>query len=115
MATQTTEKPVQETMDATRHYVQEATNITRHNMEHNMNMGRRMADLWVATVEANLKAAFELQNAAMTAGRTLMGTTGYDNHTYYDQWTDMVRQAQRATMDAWNYGKRLSENFEPPK
>jgi hypothetical protein len=115
MATKTAENPVHETVEASRHFMQEATTIARQTAERNMTMSRQLADIWAASVEATLKAAFELQNAAMTASRPLFENMGSPNQTAFDQWTDMVHRAQQATMDAWQYGKRFGEQFQPPK
>jgi hypothetical protein len=77
-------------------------------------MNRQLANLWVAGAEANLKAAFELQNAAIAAGHSLFEATG-TNPAFYEQWTTMVRQAQQATLEAWQASKRIGEQFDITK
>jgi len=64
MTKHTPETPVHDGVVATRHYMQETTTIARTTAEQNMHITRQFADLWATSVEANMKAAFELQNAA---------------------------------------------------
>ena len=111
----TTETPVHDSVEAARHFMQEATTITRETMDSNLRTGRQFAEIWTASVEANMKAAFELQNAAIAASRSLIEATGTHPPTFFQQWTDMVHQAQQATLDAWKAGKRVSEQFQGPK
>lgn len=114
MTKQVPETIVIDGVEVSRRFVQEATTVGRQTAEYNMNMSRQMAELWTASVEANLKAAFELQNAAIAASRSLITATG-GNQTVIQQWTDMVQQAQKATLEAWQAGKRLGEQFQSPK
>jgi len=114
MTTQTPDTTLTEGVAAAHRFAEQATTAARQAAEHNMNMSRQMAELWTASVEANLKAAFELQNAAITASRSLITATG-GNQTIFQQWTDMVQQAQKATLEAWQAGKRLGEQFQSPK
>ena len=115
MTKRTPETPIHDGVETTRHFMQETTNIARATAEQNMHMSRQFADLWTTSVEANMKAAFELQNAAIAAGRSLIATTGTPPPTFFQQWTDMVQQAQQATLDAWKVGKRVGEQFQSPK
>jgi hypothetical protein len=112
MTKPTTETPIHDTVEATRHFVQEATTIARQTTEHNMQMSQQLAEIWTTSVEANMKAAFDLQNAAIAASRSLMEATGSQSPTFFQQWTDMVHQAQQATLDAWKAGKRVGEQFQ---
>lgn len=114
MTKQMPETIVIDGVEVSRRFVQEATTMGRQTAEYNMNMSRQMAELWTASVEANLKAAFELQNAAIAASRSLITATG-GNQTIIQQWTDMVQQAQKATLEAWQAGKRLGEQFQSSK
>ena len=115
MTKRTPETPVHDGVEATRHLMQDTTTIVRNTAEQNMHMTRQFADLWTTSVEANMKAAFELQNAAIAASRSLIEATGTQPPTFFQQWTDMVHQAQQATLDAWKAGKRVGEHFQYPK
>jgi hypothetical protein len=112
MTKPTAETPIHDTVEATRHFVQEAATITRQATENNIQMTQQLAEIWTTSVEANMKAAFELQNAAIAASRSLMEATGSHPPTFFQQWTDMVHQAQQATLDAWKAGKRVGEQFQ---
>src|SRR4051812_32178011 len=107
MIKQTPETPVHDGIEATRHFMQETTTIARTTAEQNMHITRQFADLWTTSVEANMKAAFEMQNAAIAASRSLIEATGNPPPTFFQQWTDMVHQSQKATLDAWKAGKRV--------
>jgi hypothetical protein len=112
MTKPTTETPIHDGVEVTRQFVQEATTIARQTTERNIQMGQQLAEIWTTSVEANMKAAFELQNAAIAASRSLMEATGTHPPTFFQQWTDMVHQAQQATLDAWKAGKRVGEQFQ---
>jgi hypothetical protein len=101
-------------IEMTRRYATEATNVARQTAERGLTFNRQLVTLWAAGAEANLKAAFELQNAAMAAGQSLFAATG-TNPAFYEQWTTMVRQAQQATLEAWQASKRLGEQFDITK
>ena len=115
MTKQVPETSVADSVAASRRFVEEASTIGRQTAEYNMNMSRQLATIWTASVEANLKAAFDLQNAAVVAGRSLITATGGSNQTTLQQWADMVQQAQQATLEAWQVGKRLGEQFQDTK
>ncbi len=115
MTKPTTEAPIHDGVEATHHFVQEATTVARQATERNLHTTQQLAEIWTTSVEANMKAAFELQNAAIAASRSLMEVTGGVPPTFFQQWTDMVHQAQQATLDAWKAGKRVSEQFQNTK
>jgi hypothetical protein len=106
---------MRDSVEATRHFMQEATTITRETAESNIHASQQLANIWTTSVEANMKAAFELQNAAIATSRSLIEATGSHPPTFFQQWTDMVQQAQKATLDAWKIGKRVGEQFQNTK
>jgi hypothetical protein len=106
--------PVIEGVEMSRRYVEEATSMARQTAERSLALNRQLLNLWVAGAEANLKAAFELQNAAISTGQSLFAATG-TNPAFYEQWSAMVRQAQQATLEAWQASKRIGEQFDISK
>jgi hypothetical protein len=106
--------PVINGVEMTRRFAEEATSMARQTAERGLAVNRQLLNLWVAGTEANLKAAFELQNAALAAGNSLFAATGA-NPAFYEQWTTIVRQAQQATMDAWQASKRFGEQLDMKK
>ena len=86
---------------------------TCRGVEQSYALSKQILDAWATGAEATLKASFDLQNAAIAAGRTLMGPADSPNQALYTQWNDAVRLAQQATLDALNATRRLTGQFEP--
>jgi len=65
-------------------------------------LGRDLLDTWSTQSEAALKAAFDAQNAAIDAGLGLfdLGTKG--NRQAVEQFSELVKQTQRATLESWH-------------
>jgi hypothetical protein len=72
---------------------------------------RQVVDAWEMSTEATLKATFELQNAMITAGQKLIETPANGNVKFMQQWADVVHQAQKATLDAWEISKQAAEKM----
>ena len=90
-----------------------AREATRQGVEQSYTISRQVLDAWTTSTEATLKASFDLQNAAIAAGRSLLGPADNYNQALYKQWADTVGLAQKATLDALNATKRLTNQFEP--
>ncbi len=56
---------------------------------------RRLADAWIVGFEAALQSAFDLQNATLVAGRSLL-----------EHWETAVEQGQQAVLDAVHHRLR---------
>jgi hypothetical protein len=59
--------------------------------------------------------SFDLQNAVITAGRSLIGPGDNPNQTLYKQWADAVQMAQQTTLDALEATRRLTRQIAPEK
>jgi len=103
-----------ETGEAARRLAEETTAAALQTAERSMAMSRQFVEVWVASTEATLKVAFDLQNTAIAAGRSLIEATGNSNQVVFQQWMDMVRQAQTATLSAWQASQRIGEQFQAP-
>lgn len=114
MAKTTTENPIFESMEAPRRFVEQTMAATRQTTERGIGMTRQLTNIWVAGAESGLKATIDLQNSTIATGRSLVEATGI-NPSLYDQWAKLVHQAQQITLDAWQNGKRISEEFQAPK
>jgi hypothetical protein len=86
---------------------------TRQGIEQSYTLNKKMLDAWTTSTEATLKASFDLQNAAIAAGKSLMEPADNYYVALYNQWADTVRVAQKATSDALNATRRLTEQFGP--
>ena len=78
--------------------------------------GRDLLSTWSTQSEAALKAAFDAQNAAIEAGLGLfdMGVKG--NRQAVEQFSDLVKRTQQATLESWQTAvKAAAKATEPPK
>jgi hypothetical protein len=64
-------------------------------------LSRDLLSTWSIQSESVLKTAFDAQNAAMDAGLSLfdMGVKG--NRQAVEQFSDLVKRTQKATMESW--------------
>jgi hypothetical protein len=62
----------------------------------------RLADAWVLGFEAALQSAFQVQNASLVAGRSLL-----------EQWETAVEQGQQAVLDAVRHRLRPPTTRSP--
>jgi hypothetical protein len=85
----------------------------RQGVEQSYALSKQVLDAWTTSTEAALKASFDLQNAAIEAGQAIIGPAGSPNQALYRQWTDTVRLAQQATLDALDATRRLTKYFAP--
>jgi len=97
--------------ETARRFTENAADATRLGAEQGLRINRQMIDAWATNTEATLKATFELQNAAIAAGRTVLEATGTGNMAYMEQWADVVRRAQQATLDAWQVNKQAAKKL----
>jgi hypothetical protein len=72
---------------------------------------RKLFDAWASGMEASLRAAFEVQNAALSTGRALMDASTESSRTVVQQWTEATREAQQATLDVWQAGFRAAMHY----
>ena len=76
--------------------------------------GRDILSTWSTQSEAALKTAFDAQNAAIEAGLSLfdMGVKG--NRQAVEQFTDLVKRTQQATIESWHTAaKAAAKSTEP--
>lgn len=115
MVKQSTPNTTFATIDASRRLAEETTAAARKTAERGMTMSRNFVEAWAASAEITLKASFDLQNAAINAGNSLIETMDGNTKATFQQWTDMVHQAQQATLDAWHASQRIGEQFRAGK
>src|SRR5262249_41532770 len=100
--------------DTARRFTENASEAARYSAEQGTRINRQVLDAWTANTEATLKATFELQNAAIAAGRAMIEATGAGNMAFIQQWADVVLQAQQTTLDAWKMSKQDAEKLGTP-
>jgi len=64
-------------------------------------LGRDLLDTWSTQSEAALKAAFDAQNAAIDAGLGLFDLGVKGNRQAVEQFSELVKRTQRATLESW--------------
>jgi hypothetical protein len=88
---------------------------TRQGVEQASALSKQLLDTWATSMEATLKMSFDLQNAVINAGRSLIGPEGTTNQALYYQWADAVQVAQQTTLNALDATRRLSGQLSPEK
>jgi len=79
-------------------------------------LGRDLLGTWSTQSEAAMTAAFEAQNAAMEAGLGLFDLTVKGNRQAVEQFAELVKRTQRATLESWQAAvKAAATATEPAK
>jgi len=105
----TTTENARKTVEAVNEAARTNADASRRTAEEGLKAGRQIFDAWLSSTEAALKATFELQNVAINTGLSLFETVGNGNRGAYQQWVDVVRQSQQVALEAWQAGKRATE------
>ena len=92
-------------IEAARTYVGETSTLSRD-----------LLATWSTQSEGALKAAFDAQNAAIDAGLGLFDLGVKGNREAVQQFSTLVKQTQKATMDSWQTAvKAAAKVTEPAK
>jgi hypothetical protein len=121
-ATETTRPPVTDpvneavraTVEASRrtiHNTQEAARFSRDLLEQSSGANRKLFAAYTTGMTAGLNATFALQNAALSAGVSLLETAASSNRELAKQFTATAQQAQQATMEAWQAGTHAADTW----
>jgi hypothetical protein len=65
---------------------------------------RKLFSAYTQGVEAALKGGFEVQNAIFAAGQSVFDASTNSSRNVVQQWTEIAREAQQATLDMWQAG-----------
>ena len=65
---------------------------------------RKLFEAYAQGVEAALKGGFEVQNAVFAAGQSVLDASTNSSRDVLQQWTEIAREAQQATLDMWQAG-----------
>src|SRR5664279_207218 len=105
---------VRATAEASRRTVrssQEAVRLSRDMFEASNEAGRKLFLASTAAVTAGMKAAFDLQNMALAARLQMVDGANASYKELAKQVSDTTRQAQEATLEAWQAGISASEKL----
>ena len=92
-ASRRTLQSAQDVMQTTRAYLAESTEANR-----------KLFEAYAQGVEAALKGGFEVQNAVFAAGQSVLDASTTSSRNVVQQWTEIAREAQQATLDLWQAG-----------
>ncbi len=109
---------VRATVEASRRTIQstqDATRLTRDLLDQSTEVSRKLYGAYTTGLTAGIKAAFEVQNAALSAGLTLLDTAAASNRQAAQQLAETARQAQQATLDAWQAGIHATDKLAAGK
>ena len=84
-----------------------AVDAARSYFDQTVDLNRQLFGVWSAGMEGGLKAAFDLQNAAMTSGLTLFDNAASINKDAIQRFAEVNRQAQQSTLKAYQAGARV--------
>jgi hypothetical protein len=92
-ASRRTLQGAQDVMQTTRAYLAESTEANR-----------KLFQAYAQGGEAALKGGFEVQNAVFAAGQSVLDASTTSSRNVLQQWTEIAREAQQATLDLWQAG-----------
>jgi hypothetical protein len=101
---ETVNEAVRATSEASRRTLQSAQDTmrtTRAYLEESTEANRKLFNAYAQGVEAALKGGFEVQNAVLAAGMSFLDASTNSSRNVVQQWTEVTRQAQQATLEAW--------------
>jgi hypothetical protein len=90
-----------------------AAEAGRAYLEEMSDVNRKLFSAWASGAEATLKATLEAQNAALTAGLSLLNSAGSHSQAAGEQLADVARQAQQAALEAFQATVRAAEDAMP--
>jgi hypothetical protein len=73
-------------------------------LEESIEANRKLFKAYAQGIEAALRGGFEVQNAALAAGMSFLDASTNSSRNVAQQWTEVAREAQQATLDAWQAG-----------
>jgi hypothetical protein len=99
-ATRATSEASRRTLEGT----QDAMRTTRAYLAESTEANRKLFQAYAEGVEAALKGGFEVQNALFAAGQSVLDAGTNSSRDVLQQWTEIAREAQQATLDLWQAG-----------
>jgi hypothetical protein len=82
---------------------------TREALEQARVLQRELAERWRASTEATLRATFDIQNAAIQSGLSLVETGATAQREALERWAEATRRAQEQVLAAWQAAAQASE------
>ena len=82
-------------------------------MSETASLGKTYFDAWVATAQAGLRSAFDIQNAAMQTSRVMFDAAVQADRFWLDQAAESVRKSQDAAAKLASVAVGLAESGIP--
>ena len=83
---------------------QDAMRTTRAYLAESTEANRKLFQAYAQGVEAALKGGIDVQNAVFAAGQSVLDASTTSSRNVVQQWTEIAREAQQATLDLWQAG-----------
>ncbi len=113
-ATESVNEAVRATVEASHRTIQstqETARFSRELFEQSTEASRKLFAAYTTGVTAAIKATFEVQNAVLSVGLSLFESATTSNRELAQQLAQATRQAQQATLDAWQAGIRAADKL----
>ena len=102
-----TSEAMRATSEASRRTLQGAQDVmrtTRAYLAESTEANRKLFQAYAEGVEAALKGGFEVQHAMFAAGQSVLDAGTKSSRDVLQQWTEIAREAQQATLELWQAG-----------
>jgi hypothetical protein len=83
---------------------QDAMRTTQAYMAESTEANRKLFQAYAQGVEAAIKGGCEVQNAIFAAGMSFLDASANSSRNVVQQWTEIAREAQQATLELWQAG-----------
>jgi hypothetical protein len=83
---------------------QDTMQTARTYLEESLEANRKLFNAYAQGIEAAIRGGFEVQNAIFAAGMSFLDASTNSSRNVVQQWTEAAREAQQATLDAWQAG-----------
>src|ERR687883_2153567 len=90
---------------------QDAMRTTRAYLAKSTEANRKLFQAYAEGVEAAIKGGFEVQNAAFAAGQSILDASTNSSRNMLQQWTEIAREAQEATLEMWQAGGGVGDQM----
>ena len=109
-----TSEAMRATSEASRRTLQGAQDVMRTTsayLHESTEANRKLFQAYAEGVEAALKGGFEVQNALFTAGQSVLDASTKSSRDVLQQWTEIAREAQQATLELWQAGVGVGDKM----
>jgi hypothetical protein len=96
-----------------------AAEVTRSYVGDSTEVSSKVLSSWMTAAESTMNVTFELQNAMISSGMSVMDTAMKSNRAMVEQWVGITQQMQHAAVEACRASvhatEQLAEIASPPR